>query len=276
MSAFDRSTPRAEQKREEQALFEAFAQCCPDFAGEDVLHSRLAGCGSDPPDVICTTTSGKLVGVEICQWAHQGEMKAGKLRQEIDGKLLEAIGVPQPMNTSKNFELVVFFPKTEVHITPHEYRAFREALFRLIQHVDGARPVKHAGGSYRFPDLNRFPPLDKHLQQIKFVPGEAFTSGADWIVPVVPAGWFDDRIAPNALDELISKKKKSCSSLKTPCDELYLLIAYDQALLHCSPITKVGEIAKEAAVRLVADRGPFNRVYLFLAIEPGYKVYRLL
>jgi len=77
------------------------------------------------------------------------------------------------------------------------------------------------------------------------------------------------------LDELISKKKR-CRSLKTPCDELYLLIAYDQALLHCSPLTKVGDIAKEAAVRLVADRGPFDRVYLFLAIEPGYKVYRLL
>jgi hypothetical protein len=147
--------------------------------------------------------------------------------------------------------------------------------FRLIQPVDGAWPAKHAGQSYRFPDLHRFPPLDRHLQQIKFVPGQAFTSGADWIVPVVPADSFDDRTAPNALDELISKKKR-CRSLKTPCDELYLLIAYDQALLHCSPITKVGAIAKEATATLAADRGPFTRVFLFLAIEPGYKVYRLL
>jgi len=240
------------------------------------LRWQPAESGSDPPDIMCTTKSAKVVGIEICQWAHQGEMKAGKLRKEIEGKLREAIGIPQAMNTSKNFELVVFFPKAKVHITPKEYPAFREALFRLIRHVDGAWPAKHAGRSYRFPDLHRFPPLDKHLQQIKFVPGQAFTSGADWIVPVVPADSFDDRTAPNALDELISKKKKRCSNLKTSCDELYLLIAYDQALLHCSPITKVGDIAKEATARLAEDRGPFNRAFLFLAIEPGYKVFRLL
>jgi hypothetical protein len=36
------------------------------------------------------------------------------------------------------------------------------------------------------------------------------------------------------------------------------------------------DIAKEATARLAVDRGPFDRVFLFLAIEPGYKVYRLL
>ena len=189
--------------------------------------------------------------------AFQGVKDGGRDRTRTCD-LLKAIGIPQPINISKNFELVVFFLKTKVHIIPHEYPAFRRSLLRFIEQADGAWPAKHAAHSYRFADLNRFPPLDKYLQQIKFVPGPAFTSDADWIVPVVPAGWFDDRTAPNALDKLISKKK-SYSSLKTPCDELYLLIAYDQALLHCSPITKVGEIAKKAAAGLAADRGPFNR-----------------
>ena len=117
-------------------------------------------------------------------------MKAGRLREEINGKLREAIGIPQPTNTSKNFELVIFFPKAKVHITPDEYPAFRKALFRLVQHVDGSWLANHAGGSYRFPDLNCFPPLDNHLQQVKFVPGKALTSGAEWIVPVTLADSF--------------------------------------------------------------------------------------
>ena len=76
MSALDGSTPGAEQKREEQALFQAFAKCYPDFAGEVVLHWQSAECGSDPPDVICTTKSAKVIGIQICQRALPGEMKA--------------------------------------------------------------------------------------------------------------------------------------------------------------------------------------------------------
>jgi len=77
--------------------------------------------GMRPTRVICITTSGRRVGIEICQWAHRGEMKAGKLREEKERKLLGAIGVPQPMNTSKNFRLAVLFPRAKVNIAPSEY-----------------------------------------------------------------------------------------------------------------------------------------------------------
>jgi hypothetical protein len=83
-------------------------------------------------------------------------MKAGKLRKEIEGKLLEASGIPQPMNISKSFELVVFFPKAKAHITPNEYPAVRRSLLRFIERADGAWPAKHAAHSYRFADLNPF------------------------------------------------------------------------------------------------------------------------
>lgn len=131
-------------------------------------------------------------------------MKAGKLREEKERKLLDAIGVPQPMNTSKNFWLAVFFPRAKVNITPSEYPEFRQSLLRLIEHVDVTWPREHRGRSYRFAELNRFPPLDKQLEQVRFVPGNALTSGVDWIVPVAPTDSFDDRTMADPLLEQIA------------------------------------------------------------------------
>jgi len=278
MSKRDESTRKSEQKREEEALFKAFMNVSPRFADEEVSEWSLAEC--DPPDVICITTSGRRVGIEICQWAHEGEMKAGKLREQKERKLLDAIGVPQPMNTSKNFWWAGFCPRAKVNITPSEYPAFRQSLLRLIEHVDAAWPTKLRGPNYRFAELNRFPPLDKHLEHVTFVPGTALTSDVAWIEPVPPLESFDGRTMADPLLEQLSKKRKRCSALKTDCDELHLLIAYDQALLYCSPIEtphrSVCETAREAAAALAADRGPFSRAFLFIGVEPRRRVHRLL
>ena len=40
----------------------------PDFAGEQIAHCRLAD--SDPPDILCSTVSGRTVGVELGEWLH--------------------------------------------------------------------------------------------------------------------------------------------------------------------------------------------------------------
>jgi len=191
------STHKSDQECEEHALFHAFMKVCPGFADEEVSEWSLAEC--DPPDVLCITASGRRVGVEICQWANEGEMKAGKSREEKERKLRDAIGVPQPFNTSKNFWLAVFFPRAKVNIMPSEYSAFRQSLLQLIDHVDATWPTEHRGRNYCFSELNRFPPLDKHLEQVRFVPGKALTSDMDWIVPVAPVDSFDDRTMADPL-----------------------------------------------------------------------------
>ena len=93
-----RRTPSgtSEQKREEQKLFEAF-KARQGFSCDEWYPEH------DPPDVIYPDASGRSVGVEICQWAHQGQMKAGKLRETFVKKIQDAIGKPQPVNNSKTF-----------------------------------------------------------------------------------------------------------------------------------------------------------------------------
>jgi hypothetical protein len=267
-----------DQKREEWALFQAFLETCPRFAGAEIGEWSLAE--FDPPDVICLTASGRRIGVEICQWAHPEEMKAGKVREKIEQRLLAAVGTPQPINTSKNFWLAVFFPRPRAHIAPSEYPAYRKSLFQLIEHVDQTWPTKRHGSDHRFRELHRFPPLDKYLQLITFAPGDAMTPGADWIVPVNHVDSFDSRTMVDPLLVQLRKKAHRCRALKTPCDEVHLVVAYDQALGYCSPIAtpqrRISEIAKEASVAFAAISHPFTGALLFIAIEPGRKVYRIL
>ena len=275
----------SEQKREEQNLFEAFRKACPGFScGEYYLPEH------DPPDVIYVDASGRRIGIEICQWAHQGEMKAGRLRERIVQNMRDAIGEPQPVNTSKNFSLVVFFPKSKVHLTRDEYPILRESLLQLITHVDEEWVSRRPGQYYRFKEMNCFPPLKKCLELVGFrqrsleddsTMRAALTSDShvDWIVPVGRFDSFDDSTMLVPLQELLRKKQARCRALKTHCDELHLVIAYDQALPYCSPITtprrSVEDIAREAAAELSMDRGPFSCVFLLVADEPC-RVHRLL
>lgn len=80
------------QMDEEKALFKSFLDVAPGFSGEEIAEWCLTGMGFDPPDVVCETVSGKRIGVEICQWAHEAAMKTGRLADQIDDNILKAIG----------------------------------------------------------------------------------------------------------------------------------------------------------------------------------------
>jgi hypothetical protein len=77
---------KRDQDNEEKSIFEVFLLANPQFAGGRIRSWKLAA-PDDPPDVICATESGKTVGVEIAQWAHEREMAAGKAREAVEQKI---------------------------------------------------------------------------------------------------------------------------------------------------------------------------------------------
>ena len=103
------------QREEERAIFAAFFALHSTFAGEPILNWRLAD--SDPPDVLCLTASRRTIGVELVEWLHLAEMRAGRLREAIGRQLIDAIGAPQPLNTSDHFDMVILHPKDRVGST---------------------------------------------------------------------------------------------------------------------------------------------------------------
>jgi hypothetical protein len=304
----------ANQASEEKALFETFLNLIPDFSGETLAEWDLVKAGFDPPDVMCTTTTGNSFGVEICQWTHAEAMKDGRLTDRLNGNVLAAIG-PQPIRSSGNFSLVVFHAKTKAHLLPGEYPAFRKAFFDLINHMDRCWPtLKHRGRPYPFNDLGKFKPLNKYLEKVTFCPpndaldtavqkaaetiggdgvvAEADEGGIDWIVPASPSQWVrtpydQDRWEPDDngtlttegwLLKLLNEKaeKSSHSKLKTPCAKVDLLIAFHEAIQYCPPIPKMRDVAEKAVDR--ARRGaswPFRSAYLLVAVEDRPTACRL-
>jgi hypothetical protein len=249
-------------------------------------------------------------------------------RRDSERSLLKAIG-PQPRNESKNFWLVVFFPKTNRRIKHDEEEPFRNSMFEFIESVDRAWVAGNQGKPYSFRALENFKPLDKYLELVQFQPhlsadpldaavanaievlgsatggpapprfGEvdkALESGDEWIVPA-GADWCrspydqpwtpDDRrkrdpktMAGSLLKKLLEKANKChASKLKTPCSEVHLLIAYDRAMVYCSPITwrkGVQEIAKREVTRARGGSWPFIRTILLIADEDDPRVHPLL
>jgi hypothetical protein len=266
------------QRDEEKAVFDAFLVLQPDFAGEPIAHWHLAD--SDPPDIVCSTVSRRIVGVELGEWLHFAEMKAGKLREAIDRQLLDAIGASQPLNTSDHFDMVILHPKDRVRIDAGPDRAaFREALFMLIADVDrrwpAGRPWHYAAGC-RIRDLTPWPPLSVYLREVQFHPGTTkWGGGIDWILPPALLDWFDDQTMAEPLLQLISDKlgRYRKRPMATSCDELVLLVFFNQGLMYNSPLQSprrpVSKLVEDVRRRLPDDRRPFQKAFLFLAQSPG-------
>ena len=272
------------QRDEEKAVFAAFLALQPDFAGGPIAHWQLAE--SDPPDILCSTVSGRTVGVELGEWLHFAEMKAGKLRETIDRQLLDAIGAPQPLNSSDHFDMVILHPKERVRINAGADRvAFRQAVFGLITDVDRRWPTErswHYAPGCHIRDLTGWSPLGFYLRGVQFHPGKTKRGeGIDWILPPTPFDSFDDQTMVEPLQQLISDKlaKYRKRPMGTSCDELVLLIFFNQGLMYNSPLgtprKPVKTLVEDVRGHLPDDGSPFQRAFLFLAPSPGETSFRL-
>jgi hypothetical protein len=272
------------QRDEEKVIFAAFYVLQPDFAGEPIKEWRIAE--SDPPDILCITDSGRTIGVELAEWLHQREMSAGKLRERIEQQLLEAIGEPQPVNTSRHFDMVILHPRERVQIkVGPDQMALRSALFELIADVDRRWPQEpfwHSPQGCHLRDLTGWPPLGVYLKEVHFHPGQSrWPEGINWILP--PAHWdtFDDSTMRDPLLNVISAKitKYQKRPMATQCDELVLVAFFNQGVAYNSPIETpsrtLEDLVTELRAALPQHRGPFSRGYLFVAPTPGARVFRL-
>jgi hypothetical protein len=240
----------------------------------------------DPPDILCETVSGRTVGVELGEWLHFAEIKAGKLREAINQQLLDAIGTPQPLNTSDHFDMVILHPRDRVRIVAGLGRvAFRHAVFSLLAEINMRWPTEpswHYSAGYREIDLARWPLLGRYLREVQFHPGKTkWEEGIDWILPPGHMDTFDDQTMTAPLLDLLSTKivKYRTRPMEAECDEFVLLVFFNQGLIYNSPLQtprrKAKAIVDDVRSAMPPDRGIFSRAYLFLAPSPGAQVFRL-
>jgi hypothetical protein len=231
---------RACQQEEERLIFETFLGLEPNFAAEPVANWRLAP--SDPPDILCTTGSGRLVGVELSEWLHESEMRGAQERKRFARQISRMIGEPQPANTSPHFDMVILHPKPEVRTSREPLGAFRNALFKLIHDVDRRwlmNPSWQGPQGCRIRELSSYHPLGQYLLEVHFHPGQTqHPAGIEWILPALQLDWFNERTLVEPLLSLIEGKlTKYCKRpIATPCDDLVLLIFFNQGALFNSPL----------------------------------------
>lgn len=265
---------QSKQRSEERKIMEAFVDALPDFAGEPLTSWDLSAPQCDPPDVTCLAASGRRVGIEIAQWMNEAEMKKVKSMELRATRIVEAL-----TNLFKpDHGFTVYFLPSTAKLESTDYPAFREAFARVIDEStrswDRLVDLRLSGQS-----SEHFLPLQKYLAKIVLRPIPPIDS-AYWLLPFGRMGWYNDDTMWNPLRCLVGAKKKKCHTLKTFCDSLFLLIAYDQALGNCSPIQprfqSVGEFIENIAQQFRADPGPFNGGFLLIPGDPVPTIHRLL
>ena len=120
-------------RQSEKVIFEAFLRVNSGFAGEAIAMFEQPD--DDPPDVLCTTSSGRRVGVELGEWLNEDQIHDAKGSEAIQRSILQAIG-PQPPNDTENIYFAWLHPKPKARVKPADAQLFRTELFRLVGDVD--------------------------------------------------------------------------------------------------------------------------------------------
>jgi hypothetical protein len=74
---------------DQRTVWAGFLAAAPCFAGEDFANHREE---PDPTDVLCTTTSGNAIGVELTKWVEHDQVTDGRGRERWEKSYLGIIG----------------------------------------------------------------------------------------------------------------------------------------------------------------------------------------
>jgi len=251
--------------------------------------------GPDPPDVLCSTTSGNVVGVELTKWVEHNQVTAGAGRERLEKsyrKIIASEREPQPTNIRQ----VLLFDKS-LRMKPEDGQLFRQQLFEFIA-IENAKPLPEFNPAFPIPegywkvvrswystqgvpidDFSSYPMLEKYLEKVWIYPrssGDPTVDGLEWIEFELPGGAYTSQwMKQAAIDRILDKiNKYQNGNLRSQykLNEFDLLCFYcDEALLHNTPIYGVEygfrELAEEVKQALNNAPKVFDKVFLFYPYE---------
>jgi hypothetical protein len=271
------------KKREhERAIFKAFLELAPDFAGEPLADWDQPQQENDFPDIVGHGVSGRLIGAELGEWLNEEQLGAAKRKERTEESFLEAIGDQGP-NETENIRYLWLHPHPGARIRPGDGPDFREQLFACIRACDRRwpnerfwRPGIQLGGD----EFAEYPMLSKYLSAIKFWPSDGRGKWErNWITFPLRGGAFGHETMWTPLRELVAEKVSHYGSARTGFWSLSLVVFFNLAAIYNSPAETPFHSYEDAVENLKyamgADRGPFDRVFLYIALVPG-KVFRVV
>ncbi len=282
------ATPKLTKEENEAMILGSFLEFCPSFGGEPTVEWSQPK--PDPPDILAITSSQRKIGVEMCSWLDEQQTACGVSYQRTEESLVNALG-DQGTNTLKNVHQVWVHPKESPRIRPEDEAGFRDEVHRKIAELDEL--IGHDGSwspqGEVSNDFSRYPVLGKHLDSIRCWPRKTWRPGGfvmkksypgtPWIHMRARGGAYSTDVMLEALYAALDKKRSRYSGKPAGMDEFHLLIHYDKALYYNTPIEglnlKVEDMARKAKDYIGTNAGPFRKIFLYLAVEPGRKVFQL-
>jgi hypothetical protein len=279
---------RKDQIAQEKRLFEAFAGQHPFFAGTPIRSWCQPK--ADPPDIVCRSMDGRVVGVELKTWVNEEGIRDSKPRHDFAESFLRVL-VPQPANTTTHIKSVACVLKVKMPQTSHAQReedqiSFRSELYEAIERVDANwKQLERSGPrGYYLKDLSGTPALRKYLDYIVFRPKAGpCPRGMEWIyclptVHLLSDAWMQNKLR-KVIEGAIQKYESQTDPKLRDLHEFHLLVHYSaDALIYNPPADTAGyafDDYADTARKWLDSRNskPFNRIYMF--IEYTGAVYEL-
>jgi len=270
----------SEKREHELALFKRFLELAPEFCGEELAEWHQPE-EKDFPDIKAKSASGRTVGVEIGEWLNEDEMQAAKRKERTEAEFLATIG-DQGINPTQHVRYVWLHPKPKGRIAPADAQAFRDQLFGFVLECDHRWPKEKfwgVGPVFGTAELAAYPMLARHLRGIKLWPSrEEGVWKQNWITFPAGGGFFSQETMLGPLRELVGAKVAHYGA-KSGFDDLSLLVIYNRACMYNSPAETPLHSYDDAVAELKGlfdrNRGAFNRVFLYIAVEPGSRVVKV-
>lgn len=258
-------------RNDEREAWRGFLAAAPEFAG-DAIGSAVDG--PDPPDLLCVTSSGKKIGVELTKWVEPEQITSGKARESFEDNYLHII---ESANHARPDRIgwVWLNPKSR-RVKPGDVPQFRDELYEFLARENGlSDPEWDRPQGAAVQDFIGFPVLGSYLESLWIFPRrklEFLPMGVNWITFEVAGGVYTPLwMVQAAVDRILAKVEDyEDRNLHTrhAFDELYLVCHYsDESLLYDTPARAPGfdfaAVASKVAEALANHHGVFNRVFLF-------------
>lgn len=257
---------------DEDQAWNGFLSAERKFAGEEIASWVP---GPDPPDVLCTTVSGRLVAVELTKWVEQDQLESGKAREEIENAYLRIIASEKERRPG-NIGRVCLYDK-QCRLNPNDHAQFRLEIYACIEELNAlAAPDWDEPQGAPLRDFECYPVLGKYLHSIWIYPANRLHDAepnSKWILFEHPGGgaYGHESMLKAALDRICAKIADYAERnlhAQYALDELHLLCHYDdKALLYNTPIDTVDfgfeDLAARVAEAVALNFGVFNKIFLF-------------
>ena len=202
-------------------------------------------------------------------------------KERRESSVLGAVGEQGP-NPTEHIDFVWLSVKPGARVKPADAAALRAQTFALVSECDRRWPTERFwsnGHQLTGPELDPYPVLAWYLNAVKLWPKGDWPGGIDWILFPSAGGFFDRNTMFAPLKEIIGKKTSRYTAGRTGFDDLSLVVIYNRALIYNSPTEMPSFTYDDAAAeleQLMKDNlGPFDRVFLFIAVEPNGRVLRV-